>query len=621
MDKDSPVFASAVAQAKADAAHSITTYKVKLLGFALLGYAVIFAAILVLIALVALVIGSAFFSAALFLILLNKKLLLVIVPVVWILARALWVRFELPQGYVLHRADYPALFETLDELGQALKTPVIHRVIVNPELNAAINQTPRLGLLGWHHNTLILGLELLLVLNVDQARAVIAHELGHLSANHSRFNGWIYRVRITWSRVMQAMHGQNGIGGYLMSSFFDWYAPRFAAYSFALAQVNEYEADSVAAELTSPQATASALVSSHVVGPWINKHYWIAFFKAADDRPEPHQAPWHGLIAFLEREEYDRHELNNELQIELLQPTREDDTHPALGDRLKALGVTPALGPLPQQTAAQVWLGAQLEDIVSSFDHNWLELHSDTWRQRYDTVQAARQELAALAAQDASQLAPAQLWQRACLETDYGDRDKAFEIFKQFQQQFPHEPKVAFALGELLYWRNDEALLVEFERALGLRSLINESCRYVCDYLEKHGRHAETEPWRARAQAQIRYDQHAERERAELTSKDSLSKVELDNEYREIILRAVNKTPGIARLWVAQKDVEHYPEIPALALVVDGQGWFKNNNNLAEALEDELELECTFYVLGKGGDYADIAKRVIKIADPLIGQV
>lgn len=58
-------------------------------------------------------------------------------------------------------------------------------------------QHARLGVLGWHVNYLILGLPLMQAVSPEQFRAIVAHELGHLSRNHSRFAGWIYRVRLT----------------------------------------------------------------------------------------------------------------------------------------------------------------------------------------------------------------------------------------------------------------------------------------------------------------------------------------------------------------------------------------------------------------------------------------
>ena len=135
------------------------------------------------------------------------------------------------------------MYAEIDALRKQLKAIKIHEIILTDEFNAGIMQTPRLGVFGWYKNTLILGLQLLLALSPEQARAVLAHEFGHLSGNHSRLNGWIYRARTSWYRVMDAFDRTGGWGTGPMRKFFDWYAPYFNAYSFALARANEAAPD------------------------------------------------------------------------------------------------------------------------------------------------------------------------------------------------------------------------------------------------------------------------------------------------------------------------------------------------------------------------------------------
>ncbi|MFT4584050.1 MAG: Zn-dependent protease with chaperone function [Gammaproteobacteria bacterium] len=143
------------------------------------------------------VLAVSIYSTALLIILIKKKLIFLIVPAIWILTKSLWVKLEAPGGYRLAKKNCPQLFEEIDSLRRSLKALKIHEVILTADLNAAISQTPRLEVFGWQKNTLILGLELLLTLSPEQARAVVAHEFGHLSGNHSRFAGWIYRIRQT----------------------------------------------------------------------------------------------------------------------------------------------------------------------------------------------------------------------------------------------------------------------------------------------------------------------------------------------------------------------------------------------------------------------------------------
>lgn len=109
------------------------------------------------------------------------KLLLPIAVLVWIVARSLFVKFEPPSGIRLHRAHEPELFRMIDEVRGKIRGPRVHDVLVDDNANAREAQVPRLlGMLG-SRNYLVLGLPFFFALSADELRAVVAHELGHLS--------------------------------------------------------------------------------------------------------------------------------------------------------------------------------------------------------------------------------------------------------------------------------------------------------------------------------------------------------------------------------------------------------------------------------------------------------
>lgn len=118
--------------------------------------------------------------------------------------RLFWVSFPRPKGLELNSKQVPKLFALVDELRVALNTPKFDHILLTDEQNAGVLQIPRLGFLGWQRNYLLLGLPLMQSLSPQQFRAVVAHELGHLSGNHSRFAGWIYRVRKIWFHLAKA---------------------------------------------------------------------------------------------------------------------------------------------------------------------------------------------------------------------------------------------------------------------------------------------------------------------------------------------------------------------------------------------------------------------------------
>ncbi|MFB2880023.1 M48 family metallopeptidase [Floridanema aerugineum] len=121
------------------------------------------------------------------------------------IAQLLYAGFATPKGVELTRQEAPKLFAVIAQLTAALKTPKFHHILLDTQLNAGVLQVPRFGILfvGWTRNYLFLGLPLMQSLSPQQFRAILAHELGHLSGNHSRFSGWIYQLRHPWLFIIR----------------------------------------------------------------------------------------------------------------------------------------------------------------------------------------------------------------------------------------------------------------------------------------------------------------------------------------------------------------------------------------------------------------------------------
>ncbi|HLM57257.1 MAG TPA: M48 family metallopeptidase, partial [Pyrinomonadaceae bacterium] len=214
-------------------------YQFRVALLAALGYAYPLLIIGVILALVGgavylMFVGGRFHVAAL-------KVVLLLGGFALFVARSLWVKVEPPDGEEVTREEAPRLFALADELTAALKTPRIDHVLVNGEFNAALAQVPRLGPLGFYRNYMVVGLPLAHALTPEQFRAVVAHEVGHMSGRQGRFFEWIYRVRQTWAELLERFEREQRRGAWLFEWFVKLYAPFFNAYSFVLARRHEYE--------------------------------------------------------------------------------------------------------------------------------------------------------------------------------------------------------------------------------------------------------------------------------------------------------------------------------------------------------------------------------------------
>lgn len=176
-------------------------YKVKTGLLALIGYAHIFGVLAVVAALLAVLAVSAVKGRSYFHVVKTGIPLIVLAGII---LRSLWVRLRPPEGIPLGREEAERLFDAVEKIRRAVKGPRVHAILLTDDFNAAVVQVPRLGIIGWHKNYLTVGLPLMHALSPAQFEAVLAHEIGHLSAAHGRFGAWIYRIRKTWYRLVEA---------------------------------------------------------------------------------------------------------------------------------------------------------------------------------------------------------------------------------------------------------------------------------------------------------------------------------------------------------------------------------------------------------------------------------
>lgn len=587
-------------------------YLVKLALFALLGYLVILLVLIALLGLAGGLVASALFSTGLFLLLIKKKLIIAVGLGIWVLLRALWVRFPPPQGYTLNRKDFPELFAELDTLSKQLHALKIHEVILDRNLNAAVVQHPRLGILGWHKNYLILGYQLLLTLSPEEMRSVLAHELGHLSANHSRFSGWIYRVRQTWNRIMSAFDGADSWGGRLMHRFFDWYSPRFAAYSFALARSNEYEADAIAAELTSPEIATRALVNVHATAPYVDQRYWDNYYSYADKLEQPPYAPFVGLTRFLRDNQLGRDEMIDRIKAEMAVETHYADTHPSLKDRVDALNAAPQLPVRPKINSAEAWLGKNYQKIMEDFDREWLNANGESWQQRYEYVTNARERLQEFSQAELDELSDEELWKYAYWTNEFESSDAAMPLFLAYQERHPDDPDPAFFIGIKLLNEDEPAGLEHLRLARKSASLIERAAHAGYNFLKRQGKDDEAEEWWQASIEQNEIFIAAHSERDSVTIKDTLVSPQIDEGLLEQLLTSLKRQKNVGKIWLAQKTVQYFPESPVYIIVVAPKGFSLSYGNLQRRVAENLEVEGDFFVVCKVGDTKALAKKVIK---------
>ena len=491
------------------------------------------------------------------------KLIIFLVPIAWILIRALWVVIPAPEGLRITRSEAPELFALIDEVQKCVGAPPFHEVIIDADFNAAVMQTPRLGVFGWFRNYLIIGLPLLKTLTPEQFKAVLSHEYGHLAGGHAKLSNWIYRQRQRWTRLLQSLEARDGEGSALFMGFLKRYAPYLNAYSFPLARANEYDADAVAVRVTTVAAMAQALSAVKVGSAYLSETFWPGVYRGVHQTPVPEAAPY---LRFSEQLHADKASMPRDRWLGQAMRTKTsiEDTHPSLADRLEAIGGVADLNLPAPGCAADQLLGAALVPVTERLDREWSEQVADHWRSQFDNAHQDRETLSILNAKHVAgeSLEFEQNFQRALLLDSAGnDKTASVALLRELHAQKPEAANVTFALATRLLQQDDVAGLSMLEQLIELNIENAVPCgQAMHDFYLHHDRQEEADGLVKRINALVDELRAAEEERSNVKLTDRLVPHGLDAKDAESLRQQIEKISGIDSVYLVQKQCQHQPE-------------------------------------------------------------
>ena len=528
-------------------------------------------------------------------------LLLFALGLLWATLRALWVRFDEPDGVPLERADAPALFEALDRIRQRIDGPAVHRIYLDSEFNTSIRQLPRFGLFGGAINHLSIGLPLLMALDRRRLLSVLAHEYGHLRGNHGKLSAWIYRTRMSWLKLDASLQRDEGVMAFASQAFFRWYFPRFAAKTFALARQDEYEADRVAARLLGTRVVAGALTEIEVKSAWYTETFWPAHWSRAAAEPMP-VGPFSAMAAPL-RAPMAPEFARAALRAALRGVSDVDDTHPVLRDRLEALDEKPGLPPWSEKSALA--LLADAPRWTAHFDDQWRRDHANDWKQHHAYLVRVGERVAALAASAGRNNADEMVEWADCARR----LDAAADVrghYERALQLTQNHPGALRGLAQLLPARDRSARLAVLER-LHESSVASRwwAARTAVGLLEdpEAGGHDESalKLWRERTKTAEEAEQRAWEEITAMPCFSHITRHDLSEfELGELKADLARCLP-VSRAWLVRKNLREFPWRRAYVLFLelpqmgDDERW-----QVCRQLEQTLSLPGAALVLWAG---------------------
>ena len=563
---------------------------------AALGYVYLFVIIVILLAIVAV---TLFYVRVNWLML---KVLWIPLALVGLVLRSLWITLPEPDGVKLQREQAPALFDLIDEVRMALSGPKIHHVIVSDEFNASIVQIPQFGMFGWQRNYLSVGLPLLRALTPAEFRAVLAHEVGHLSGKHGRFSGWIYRLRQSWGEILTHVREERHYASFLFEPFINWYAPYLNAYSFVLARAQERQADQYSVELAGKEVAAVTLVRVMAKDRGLSENFWPNFFRQSKDQPKTPADPFVQMLNGLDQP---IGPLNTQKWFfeALRVPTGYEDTHPALVDRLASIGfdkdgreVATLIEALLEaddrtQTAESHYIKELPDDFLPWLNRLWRERIAPAWSENHKQIKSAQKQIDELDERARKRaLTLDEQWERVKLLGQIKEPAEVLPSIEAFLSEHPDHAGANYAKGWILLEQENSEGVAHLEKAMELFPAATADVSAVLSgFYFDQGNKELAEVFHKRASDFIEKQQRLQEQALNFSDKDRFIPHGLDEDTVKLLKGKLRKIHGLRAAYLVRKVIED-PEFSIYVLAaLAGYTWREGRSEKhLEPLFEEL---------------------------------
>lgn len=541
--------------------------------------------------------------------------------VTWAILRGLWVRLHPPEGIPILRAEAPELFAVINRISDQAGGVRFDEVLLTNDLNAAVVQVPRLGVFGWYRTYLLLGLPLMDALSADEFQSVIAHEFAHLSHQHGRLGSWLYRLRASWERVIASL-AEGGVPA-PVRGFIGWFWPRFNASAFVLSRSQEYQADAFGASVTSPAVSARALQRLVIESRRLDETFWEGVGRATAHEPQAPADVFHRMHAFFGTEA-DRPLATRWLTSALAMQTDTVDTHPALKDRLAALGVAAVVKdgiPPAGVRASAEWLSEGFAGKVrDQFSREWHEFAAPRWEVAHREKQELRKKLGG----DEPAASVDEEFDRISARANLEGPESIQGLLVEFLSRNPDHLGANYGRGVYLAGENDLSAVPFLEKIAAHPPSFHSGLGPLAGLYDRLGMAEEVTKLKRRADEYDREMSLAMGERNKVLKSDHFHRAELSPESLASLLAVLDKHPKVTSAWVVRKQTQRFTDWLHYVIVVEihrpAFGGTSDHGQILQAIVDEFSVDGYVLAIAKSSETAGVVKAIAKIDGALIRQ-
>lgn len=589
---------------------------------------------------------------------LGIKIAIFLVVPLCVIFKSFDLKLPPPPGIELNRKQAPELFALVDELSTYCKTPV-HHVYINDQVNASVSQRPLYGFLGMHRNYLNIGLPLMLLQRPECIKAVIAHELGHLSGNHSKRNAWVYKLNMRWANIIDNLEGQ--LLSIPLTFYYHWATSRFSAMTLSLCRRQELEADLTSTQIAGVHNTVNALLTLPIALT-ISKYFWSTTLDKRKTSADAPQDVYHRLANMIGKLDLDmipegkekslRSEILTAMKEMLDDPGSVYETHPPLktrtnnglfetdlelteeglptGDRLRIL-----FKPFTkEESAAGVYLKSILDQLLTELSNDWFKSESEAWTAAYNYFQAQMQRLQEIEMSLAKRPIEEKLeekldtvidllHQKASLILEIHNFKRALPIYEQILQHNDVDPVANYNIGIFKLGEKDDSGIVYLEKAAAHKiTLLPDAYANSANYLALQNKEDEAKIFEDKlADYKKRFESSAS-ERTKINERCTFYPCGFSERQVENLRSFFADLPHVYRLvQLVKMHLHTFPEYPFYVLAIDLQSKYNTEADrmaVAGVIRENLAFSSDYTLIMHDMFTRKLMHRLEEIPESLI---
>lgn len=375
-----------------------------------------------------------------------------------IILNSLYIKLESPNEVTINREEYPQLFKVIDSAIEMTKAPKLDEICILDDENIGV--TCLLNGFGANgKNVLVIGIKALKVLNEEELKAAIIHELAHIYNEDTKVSSEISRRLIRWNEIVYRVdEGDNIIKMILLLPFAKFYIEKLERYLDAMSQTEELLADKEVAKYMSVEIYAKATMKVEIMEKFLANPYSKLEIRSSDEAPKNYFTT---LFEDFESELPNRKEQwMNQIKKRI---SSIYDTHPSFKERMEALGIEDFNYDINFNDQSDDYK-KEIDTLIEIKNKQWHKYWSNQWE---EVTKEYKEQLEIIKNYKGTDDIEKIMEYGEALE-DLGEYEKALEFYKDIASKDKECAIAMYKVGQIMLMNNDEEGIEFIEKSVEL---------------------------------------------------------------------------------------------------------------------------------------------------------